>query len=129
MVAGAGGIMFQTAFAWEKDVAGYGTIRNSCGLSATMFFGVILSSKSKVGKIVRSITGADAILKFLKDVGIFKMDIITLVGVGLLVTERIVYHIINEIWHSKSKCCKDCCSCEMKKDGDSFSRVEKTEEV
>jgi hypothetical protein len=35
-VVGAGGIMFQTALDWEKDVAGYGTIRNSCGLSANV---------------------------------------------------------------------------------------------
>jgi hypothetical protein len=41
--------------------------------------------------------------------GIFKMDIITLVGVGLLVTERIVVHIIRGLRHSKSK----CCNCEM----------------
>jgi hypothetical protein len=41
------------------------------------------------------------------------MDIITLVGVGLLVTERIMIHIIRGIRHSKSKCCKDCCSCEI----------------
>jgi hypothetical protein len=77
-------------------------------------------------------------MKILKDVGIFKMEIITLVGVGLFVTERIVYHIIRGVRHSKSKCCKYCCSCEIlnpelseevKKDGDSSTKVEKAEEV
>jgi hypothetical protein len=44
------------------------------------------------------------------------MDIITLVAVSLLVTERIVYHIITGIRHCKSKC---CCSCNITKDHDS----------
>jgi hypothetical protein len=66
------------------------------------------------------------------------MDIITLVGFGLLVMERIVIHLIRGLRHSKSKCCKDCCTCEIsnterseevEKNGDSAAEVEKTEEV
>jgi hypothetical protein len=60
-VVGAGGIMFHTALDYENDVAGYGTIRNSCGDFATMFFGVILSSRSRVGRMVRRATGVAAI--------------------------------------------------------------------
>jgi hypothetical protein len=62
MVIGAGGIIFHTAFDCENDVAGYGTIQNSWGDSATIFFGVTLSSRSNVGKMVRSINGTAAIV-------------------------------------------------------------------
>jgi hypothetical protein len=62
IVVGEGGIMFHTAFDCENDVAGYGTIRNSCGDSATMFLGVILSSRSNVGRMVRSIAGVAAMV-------------------------------------------------------------------
>jgi hypothetical protein len=51
--------------------------------------------------------------KILKIPCIFKMDIITLVAVSLLVTERIVYHIITGLRHCKSKC---SCSCDISKD-------------
>jgi hypothetical protein len=42
------------------------------------------------------------------------MDIATLVAVGLLVTERIVVHIITGINRCKSHC--GCSSCDLSKD-------------
>jgi hypothetical protein len=43
------------------------------------------------------------------------MDIITLVAVSILVTERILVHIITGLEYCKSKC---CCSCEITEDHD-----------